>query len=190
MTGDVPGPFRVRTPRLRSRLLGFAEAAIFVGAGTALAAVTSVGALPLTVFLVVGQPLLVLGMAAYGVVAIAEILSRRGVSHMHFEVGDVIFRQGEPGDRMYTIIAGEVEVLREEPGTPPVTIARLGKGEFFGEMALVSDAPRLATVRATTPLELAAMTRGDFSALYAYLPGFHRMIESLVERRTIDNLQR
>ena len=189
MSDVVAGLAHVRTPRRRSRLLRGAEIAIFIGALTALVAVSTVGAVPLTVFLVVGQPLLVLGMVAYGAVALAELVSRRGVSRMRFDAGNVIFRQGDPGDRMYTIITGEVEVVREEPGEAPVVVATLGTGEFFGEMALVSDAPRLATVRATTPLELVAMTRGDFGALYAYLPGFHRMIETLVRRRTIDNLQ-
>ena len=61
--------------------------------------------------------------------------------------GEVIFRQGETGACMYEILAGEVEILDEMTGTP-VRIAILGKGDFFGEMAIFQRERRSATVRA------------------------------------------
>ncbi len=64
-----------------------------------------------------------------------------------YEGGEVIFRQGDPGDTMYVIQSGEVEVTRFL-GEKEVVLARLGGGEFFGEMALIENVPRSATVRA------------------------------------------
>ena len=61
--------------------------------------------------------------------------------------GEVIIRQGEAGDCMYEIQSGEVEVIQEKSGKE-VRLAVLGKGDFFGEMAIFEHDVRSATVRA------------------------------------------
>ena len=61
--------------------------------------------------------------------------------------GEVIIRQGEAGDCMYEIQSGEVEVIQEKSGKE-VCLAVLGKGDFFGEMAIFEHDVRSATVRA------------------------------------------
>ena len=53
------------------------------------------------------------------------------------------------GDLVYTIVRGEVEVIREEADGAERLLSKMGPGEYFGEMALISDAPRTATVRAS-----------------------------------------
>ena len=73
--------------------------------------------------------------------------------------GDDVFRRGEPGDRFYVIRTGEVAV--QPDGRPPVT---LGRGASFGEIALLRDLPRTATVSARTDAELYALERDDFIA--------------------------
>ena len=73
--------------------------------------------------------------------------------------GDVIFREGEPGDRYYLVDEGQVEVAR---GQERVVI--LGSGESFGETALLDDRPRNATVRALTPVTLYSMDGTGFDA--------------------------
>jgi MFS family permease len=70
--------------------------------------------------------------------------------------GSDVFRRGDPGDNFYVIAGGEAEVAAE-PG--PV---RLGSGDFFGEIALLRDTPRTATVTALTGLELYALHRDVF----------------------------
>lgn len=59
---------------------------------------------------------------------------------------EAIIRQGEPGDCMYVILSGTVEVLHERDGKP-VKLAELGEGDFFGEMSLFAGDARSATVR-------------------------------------------
>jgi len=61
--------------------------------------------------------------------------------------GEVIIRQGEKGTQMYEILSGEVEVTQDKEGKD-VLLAVLGKGEFFGEMALFDPEFRSATIRA------------------------------------------
>jgi NADH dehydrogenase len=106
-----------------------------------------------------------------------------GISREHFEPRETIFRQGDRGDRLYVIVDGEVEVVKEEPGEEETLIARLGPGECFGEIALVSDRPRGATVRSRTSLNVLTVDREAFHALFAHLPPLRRLFEQLIEQR-------
>jgi CRP/FNR family cyclic AMP-dependent transcriptional regulator len=68
-----------------------------------------------------------------------------------YRKGDLIVRQGEVGDCMYEILDGRVEVIHEIAGKE-VRLAELGRGDFFGEMALFDHEVRSATVRALGPV--------------------------------------
>ena len=73
--------------------------------------------------------------------------------------GDPVFLQGDPGDRFYAIESGRARVSIDGAETN-----ELGPGEFFGEIALLRDVPRTATVRALDGLRLYAVERDDFIA--------------------------
>ena len=67
-----------------------------------------------------------------------------------FDHGKVLFQQGDQADAAYLIIAGEAEVLVETPAGP-ITVATLGANEIVGEIGILCDVPRNATVRAKDP---------------------------------------
>ncbi|MCB1539105.1 MAG: EAL domain-containing protein, partial [Alphaproteobacteria bacterium] len=78
-----------------------------------------------------------------------------------FAPGDLIFKQGDPGDSAYLIEEGQVEILSETGGTPQ-SLGKRGTGSIVGEMAIVDSKPRPTTVRAITPCTLLAIGREDF----------------------------
>lgn len=89
-----------------------------------------------------------------------------------------IIRQGDPGDRFYVLLEGLVDVLRD--GQP---IAQLGPGDFFGETALLLDAPRTATVRVSTHALTWSITRSAFQRLVGdYLLQNPRMEREVLRR--------
>ena len=88
------------------------------------------------------------------------------VARAHYEPGDEVVRQGETGECAYLLLAGEVEVevLRQQDGRHAI-IGRLKPGECFGEIALLADVPRNATVRCVTAVDLLVVPRDQFMAL-------------------------
>ena len=102
----------------------------------------------------------------------------------HFEPKETIFHEGDWGESLYIIVDGEVEITRDAPGRGDVPLARLGRGEWFGEMGLVRQMPRSATVRTVTRVNLLAIDRHAFQALFAHLPPLRLFIEQLIQLRT------
>ena len=78
---------------------------------------------------------------------------------------EMLFREGDPGDRFYIVFSGAVEVLKERPLGDHERLAVKRTGEAFGEMSLLNEAPRSASVRALEPTELLVISREDFDAL-------------------------
>jgi len=66
----------------------------------------------------------------------------------------------------------------------------LGAGEYFGEMALLSQSARGATVRCTAPMDALSLPKREFSMLAAYLPKVRETLEGVMEKRTRANAQR
>ena len=74
----------------------------------------------------------------------------------------VIFEEGAEGDKIYILIAGEVRISKFVPGIGEEALAILKKGEFFGEMSLVDDAPRSATAIAHSDVDLLSIGKTKF----------------------------
>jgi CRP-like cAMP-binding protein len=80
--------------------------------------------------------------------------------------GEVIVKEGDPGDSMYLIKSGKVEVTTLDPkDRRRLTLARLSTGEFFGEVSLIKNKPRTATITALNPTELLHLDRARFDEL-------------------------
>lgn len=111
----------------------------------------------------------------------AETLAAQ-LNTMEVEAGDVIVRQGAPADKFFIIIDGEVEIIREDDGQQR-TLATLTRGQFFGEMAILRDSPRVATARAVVPTTLFAMERDAFRSLVAGSIGTTQDFDRVIQQR-------
>jgi len=107
---------------------------------------------------------------------------RSGITHLHYAKGEVIFRKGDVGDYLYTIVDGRVEILKEKDGKKE-QVATLGKGEFFGEMALLRQKKRTATVRCLEDTELIAIRKHDFNILVTNFGDLHSEFQRIESKR-------
>ena len=105
-----------------------------------------------------------------------------GIKNQHFEPGDIIFHQGDLGDSVYVIEQGECDVIKEENGAAR-TVATLRAGDYFGEMALLSDKTRNATIQARTAMEVLLIPKGDFDTLRKSVPAFGEVFRDLALKR-------
>jgi signal-transduction protein with cAMP-binding, CBS, and nucleotidyltransferase domain len=97
--------------------------------------------------------------------------------------GTVLMEEGEIGDRAYIIVNGRVEVLRRQPDGSERLVAVLERGEVFGEIALVRDIPRTATVRTRLPSILICLEREPFLELLDTRPELRAYVESVAATR-------
>lgn len=150
---------------------------------TALVAVVDIFAMAklnaLTMLLFMGaQAVLGLAVLLYLVLVLS---TRESITQRHFAPGEVIFRQGDSGREVYVIVNGEVEIVREGPGQ--ARIAKLRPGEFFGEMALIMNAPRVATARAGSSLDVLVLNRATFASLFTSLPALRQNFQEVMAER-------
>jgi len=102
-----------------------------------------------------------------------------------FEPGQIIIRQGDSGDKFYLITRGEVEVVKEL-GNQESLLARLGSGQFFGEIELIYGRKRSATVRAGAGgVEVVAINKATFDKLRATSPETSDEISRIVDSRRL-----
>lgn len=96
--------------------------------------------------------------------------------------GDVLIREGDPGDSLYVVLEGEFEVTKQS-GSGEVVIAHRGAGEVMGEMSLLDNEPRSATVRALTACRLLKIDQESFHKLLEGSPSAARAILKTVTSR-------
>jgi len=114
---------------------------------------------------------------------------------LELAAGAVVFRQGDTGDRLYVVASGEVVVTRmiqhkpdggEVP--PPIEVSRMGEGAFFGEVGLLTDTPRSATVTAVVDTTLLVIDRDVIGDLVEERPGVLKVLLEFLRERLIDEL--
>jgi CRP/FNR family cyclic AMP-dependent transcriptional regulator len=102
----------------------------------------------------------------------------KATEDMDVEEGKVLTREGQTGSEFFVIVDGDVSVTKDGS-----QIRTLGPGDFFGEIALLEDTPRTATVTATTPLRFFVLTRQSFRSLLARQPEIEQQVTKALEER-------
>jgi NADH dehydrogenase len=100
------------------------------------------------------------------------------VSMEHFEPGETVFEQADRGDKVYFIAQGQVQIVKDGQA-----IAELKRGDVFGEVALIADQPRNATVRAITTVDVVSVDRAAFKQLLEHLPGVESSMRTIMAAR-------
>jgi CRP-like cAMP-binding protein len=100
------------------------------------------------------------------------------IDEVEVDAGAVLATEGDFGHEFFVIMDGTAEVLR---GDAP--IAELGPGEFFGEMALLDEDRRTATVKAISPMKLLVMTRTSFRSIDRTMPQIHAAVAQAISQR-------
>lgn len=116
--------------------------------------------------------------AEYPAAMLAEFAAH--LEKERFEPGQVVVREGEPGDKFYLIVTGQ---LRVKGSTMPAPVIR-GPGEFFGETALITGNPRNATVETLEPTELYALDKPNFEATLTRSKTFEQQLRDTLYQRT------
>jgi CRP-like cAMP-binding protein len=100
-----------------------------------------------------------------------------------YGVGDVIFEEGTTGRELYVVLDGEVDITKMVGGAKTVIIS-LGKGEFFGEMAVIDGSARSATAIAASPnTRVMRINHARFVYLVSQQPAFALMIMDALSKR-------
>ena len=97
---------------------------------------------------------------------------------LRIEPGTIVIREGDPGDRFYIVAEGVLEVVQDGHA-----VSELAASDYFGEIALLKDVPRTATVTARTPVVLYALDRDDFLAAVTGHPESEEAAETVVSAR-------
>lgn len=117
-------------------------------------------------------------------------LSRR-MRHRFYAPGDMIVRQGDAGDSLFIIVEGTLGVWTRLDNGESIEVARLGAGNFFGEMALLTGEPRTATIIAITESRIYEITKEDIIPLIEKQPEISwALSEVLSERRMMTEFQK
>lgn len=104
-----------------------------------------------------------------------------------FEADQALFKQGDMGDAAYIIVDGEADVLVDTP-LGPITVATLAKNDFVGEIAILCDIPRTATVRARQRLVTLRISKDLFMQLLNEFPTMAiAMMRELAHRLELNN---
>jgi len=98
-----------------------------------------------------------------------------------YDGGEVVIKQGEPGDSLFVISEGQVEVIRE--GQAAKVLAVLGPGDIFGEMSLLTGSPRSATIRAKGPVDVVEIKKAGLQVVLARRPELSQKLAELMSER-------
>jgi len=110
-------------------------------------------------------------------------LVAQAAEEVHFAVGEVIVRQGDPGDAVYALTKGEAEVWLMDAQKGPVLLRAIGAGQLFGETAVLYQGLRSATIKAKTEVTALKLSGYDFLELLRSTPGVALQIAVILAQR-------
>jgi cAMP-dependent protein kinase regulator len=104
--------------------------------------------------------------------------------------GSVIISEGDPGASMYVITSGEVKVYTRGSGnTGSVYLAKLGEGDFFGEVSVLTGKPRTATITASQPTEVLRLDKEKLDNALGRYPGIRKVLDEFYKRRATHTVE-
>jgi len=106
-----------------------------------------------------------------------------------YAAGEPVIRQGDPGDSLFVIMSGRVEVTVVQEGAPSVRLATLEEADYFGEMSLMTGAPRSATVAALVETRLLEVGHESFRRLLAAQPNLVEQLGAALQVRESERTQ-
>jgi CRP-like cAMP-binding protein len=106
-----------------------------------------------------------------------------------YAAGEPVIRQGDPGNSLFVIMSGRVEVTVLQEGAPPVRLATLEEGDYFGEMSLMTGAPRSATVAALVETRLLEVGKESFRRILAAQPNLVEQLGAALQVRQSERAQ-
>lgn len=109
--------------------------------------------------------------------------------HLEFQPGQPLCRQGEPGDSAFVVLDGSADIV-VETGQGQVKVADAGKYDIVGEIAILCNVPRTATVQATTPLVALRISKDGFFNLVTQFPAVGVQVMQELAQRLLHTTQR
>lgn len=100
-----------------------------------------------------------------------------------FEADRIVVQEGDPGDKFYIIVRGKAEAYKDLPDGTRKRFTIMGDGDVFGEMALLKNMPRTATVRTLSPTVVITLSRKHFLEILEEAPGVREELETLLATR-------
>jgi len=108
----------------------------------------------------------------------------RGLRLLTFEPGDIILSEGEPGDTVFVLATGVVKAFVRNPEGSLRLVREMGEGSFFGEISILSGAPRTATVTAAARCEVLELDRATLDEIAERHPGVWPVLVQFAEQRS------
>jgi len=118
------------------------------------------------------------------------VKATRSLQPMRFEAGATILQEGMPNDKFYIITQGQAEVTLRRPEGTDVVVARLGEGQYFGEIEVLQGRKNAATVRAAehSPVELVALEREAINAILGESGPTRAALEKVAAKHIQENI--
>ncbi len=124
------------------------------------------------------------GIEIFEGLSVSELAAVASVTEeMTFPAGEIVIREGDPGDTMYLIIEGEVSVIKDAGTETEFELDRIREGDYFGEMALFEDLVRSATIKTQAPSRFLVLDKGEFKEIVKEYPEIALHICKVLSRR-------